>query len=97
MTKVEDAGQSNKELLDRDSFKQEEEPRDQQEHLYKVLVIGDFGVGESNITCLIVFITVRCALGTYPIFYKQRFAYLKPLKLVHKRNVWKGSYVELRN
>lgn len=46
MAKVEDAGQPGREILDKNSFKQEK--HDQQEHLYKVLVIGDFGVGESG-------------------------------------------------
>jgi len=44
MAQVGDKRQSNKDALGNDSFKREEKL----EHLYKVLVIGDFGVGKER-------------------------------------------------
>lgn len=66
MAKVEDAGQPSRELLDKNSFRQEKQ--DQQEHLYKVLVIGDFGVGELDSSlrfCLPTILSGQLLPGTY--------------------------------
>lgn len=49
MDKVVDAGQSHKKKT---SSYQKEGPEEQQEHLYKILVIGDFGVGKCTIIIL---------------------------------------------